>query len=453
MALETGNYIANLVAANPPGTDPKAQGDDHFRLVKNALLNCFAGFTGSIFVTGTDGGAANAYTLTPATTLPAYSTRMVVAFAPTAQNTGASTLNISALGVKDIKSVSGAALVSGDLEVGTIYTAYYNGTEFRLLSITKGYADQLAFSAALPSQAGNAGRILGTNGTVAAWVNTINIPFTFGAAATIGFGNRVDEAKGADIASAGTINLTTATGNLVHITGTTTITAITIPSGAERTLVFDGILTLTNGANLILPTGANIVTAAGDSCKVRGDGAAARVVTYTRANGRALAVTPPALVLLATLTPTAAANLEALNVFTSAYDAYKIVIEGLLPATAAQLRLRWANGGVVDTASNYLGVVTATPTDVFYGASFNTDSAGTGISGDIEITNTNVGTSKIKAGRFTTYSTRVAATTWDGINSAIGYNGGAISGFRFFWSTGANFQASGTVYVYGYANT
>lgn len=175
MALETGNYIASLVATNPPGTDPKSQGDDHLRLIKNALLSCFAGFTGSIFVTGTDGGAANAYTLTPATALLAYSTRMVVAFAPTVQNTGASTLNISALGVKDIKSVSGAALVSGDLEVGTIYTAYYNGTEFRLLSITKNYADQLSFTGVLPAQAGNTDKFITTNGTVASWSDLIKV--------------------------------------------------------------------------------------------------------------------------------------------------------------------------------------------------------------------------------------------------------------------------------------
>lgn len=175
MGLETGSYIANLVATNPLGTDPKSAGDDHLRLIKNALLNCFAGFTGSIFVTGTDGGAANAYTLTPATALLAYSTRMVVAFAPTVQNTGASTLNISALGVKDIKSVSGAALVSGDLEVGTIYTAYYNGTEFRLLSITKNYADQLAFGTSLPAQAGNADKFITTDGTSASWSDLIKV--------------------------------------------------------------------------------------------------------------------------------------------------------------------------------------------------------------------------------------------------------------------------------------
>lgn len=76
----------------------------------------------------------------------------------------------------------------------------------------------------------------------------------------------IDPAKGTDIASAATTNLATATGNYVDITGTTTITALgTAPAGTERTVQFDGALTLThNGTSLILPGGANITTAAGD---------------------------------------------------------------------------------------------------------------------------------------------------------------------------------------------
>lgn len=169
MALETGNYIANLVAANPPGTDPKSAGDDHLRLIKNALLNCFPGFTGSILITGTDGGAANAYTITSTPALLAYSTRLVVAFSPTADNTGAATLNISGLGAKDIRTVDGVAASAGDLVSGVIYLAVYTGTFFQLTGITKRYADQLAFSAALPGQGGNAGKFLTTDGTSATW--------------------------------------------------------------------------------------------------------------------------------------------------------------------------------------------------------------------------------------------------------------------------------------------
>lgn len=95
-----------------------------------------------------------------------------------------------------------------------------------------------------------------------------------------------NEAKGSDITSSGTINLTNATGNLVHVTGTTTITAITLGSGFERTVVFDGVLTLThNATTLILPGGANIITAPEDTAIFRGDGSGnTRCISYTRAN-------------------------------------------------------------------------------------------------------------------------------------------------------------------------
>jgi hypothetical protein len=72
--------------------------------------------------------------------------------------------------------------------------------------------------------------------------------------------------KGADVASAATINLSTAAGDFVDVTGTTTITAITSEAaGIERTVRFTGALTLThNSTSLILPGGANITTSNGD---------------------------------------------------------------------------------------------------------------------------------------------------------------------------------------------
>lgn len=72
--------------------------------------------------------------------------------------------------------------------------------------------------------------------------------------------------KGANIASGATVDLATATGNYVHVTGTTTITALgTVSSGLRYLIVFDGALTLTHHAtSLILPSAQNIVTAAGD---------------------------------------------------------------------------------------------------------------------------------------------------------------------------------------------
>lgn len=92
---------------------------------------------------------------------------------------------------------------------------------------------------------------------------------------------------GADIASAATINLETSTGDLVDVTGTVTITAITLNEGHERTVRFTGILTLTNGASLVIPGGTR-TTAAGDFAVFRGYAAGAvRCVEYTPATGKA----------------------------------------------------------------------------------------------------------------------------------------------------------------------
>lgn len=86
----------------------------------------------------------------------------------------------------------------------------------------------------------------------------------------------IDFAKGADIASAATLDLDGATGNYLNVTGTTGITAITLTSGAWRLVRFAGILTLTNGVSLDLG-GSNVTTAAGDIALIVADGTVIRV--------------------------------------------------------------------------------------------------------------------------------------------------------------------------------
>lgn len=111
--------------------------------------------------------------------------------------------------------------------------------------------------------------------------------------ATVTLSNKtVNTAKWWDIASAATTDIWAATGNFVDITWTTTITAFwTVQAWTWRTLQFDWILILThNGTSLILPTGANITTAAWDTCDMRslwsGDWVC---VNYQRADWTALA--------------------------------------------------------------------------------------------------------------------------------------------------------------------
>ena len=105
-------------------------------------------------------------------------------------------------------------------------------------------------------------------------------------------GAKVNQAKGADVASSGTIDLDGATGNLVDVTGTTTITAVTLSAGREAVVRFTGVLTLTHGASLVLPGSANITTAAGDFAIFRGYAAGVvRCVVYSRATGQSVVAT------------------------------------------------------------------------------------------------------------------------------------------------------------------
>lgn len=76
--------------------------------------------------------------------------------------------------------------------------------------------------------------------------------------------------KGANVASASTI---TPLGNLFHVTGTTSITSVSgtgITAGTTITIIFDGILTFTDGSNLKLA--GNFTTAADATITLTYDG-------------------------------------------------------------------------------------------------------------------------------------------------------------------------------------
>jgi hypothetical protein len=129
--------------------------------------------------------------------------------------------------------------------------------------------------------------------TITSWQDyrsALAIPFTGGTLAS-----PLNEAAPVTLASAATVNIGAAAANSITISGTTTITAFdTIAAGAKRELTFQGALTLTqNATSLILPTGANITTAAGDVADFVSLGSGNwKCVGYTRATGTALAGSP-----------------------------------------------------------------------------------------------------------------------------------------------------------------
>jgi hypothetical protein len=102
------------------------------------------------------------------------------------------------------------------------------------------------------------------------------------------FENAFYENRSSALASGATVNLSSANGNFVHITGTTNISSFgSATAGSRFILCFDGVLTLTyNATSLILPGTANITTVAGDCCLIISEGSSNwRVVAYFPISG------------------------------------------------------------------------------------------------------------------------------------------------------------------------
>lgn len=101
-----------------------------------------------------------------------------------------------------------------------------------------------------------------------------------------------------DVASAATVDLTTNAPNTrnINITGTTTITAFTVAVGQLYFVRFNAALTLTNNASIVTQTGANITTAAGDTCIIRATAAnTVEVLCYVVAANISTASSSPAV--------------------------------------------------------------------------------------------------------------------------------------------------------------
>jgi hypothetical protein len=122
MALESATYISDLVATNPTSSDPKAEGDNHVRLVKGAILATFPNVTGAMTATHTQ------LNTVPNLAPIASPTFTGVPAAPTA-TTGTSTTQLAT-------------------------TAFVAAT---------------ALAGVLPGQTGNAGKFITTDGTNASW--------------------------------------------------------------------------------------------------------------------------------------------------------------------------------------------------------------------------------------------------------------------------------------------
>jgi hypothetical protein len=220
--------------------------------------------------------------------------------------------------------------------------------------------------------------------------------------------------------------------NVVTATSTTTLTNKTLTAPTIASANLTTALTLAGAAG----TNGQVLTSAG--------------------SGLPTWVTPSsgALTLLAVLTPTVAANVDALTTFTATYNNYLIQIDGIKPATDSELYVRFANTGVVDSGSFY-GNDASTSSVVATTASFFQLNSGNAASvQSLEIVVKNVNSTTDKALFYRGIYTRPAVPN-NNVIQGVGINvkTSTVSGVRFYWDTGSNFVAQGSIRIYGYANT
>ena len=126
--------------SNTPTADLPMGGYNHTGVANASALDEYASAADVIdqdLIYYVDTGAADAYVITPTTpAITAYEEGQRFVFRATNANTGASTLNVNALGTKAIQTPDGVALVANMIIVGGIYEVTYdaNGNRFVMTS-------------------------------------------------------------------------------------------------------------------------------------------------------------------------------------------------------------------------------------------------------------------------------------------------------------------------------
>ena len=158
---------------------------------------------------------------------------------------------------------------------------------------------------------------------------------------------------------------------------------------------------------------------------------------------------------IVSLTPTAVVNLDFLTVFTSQYDNYLIIGEGIKFAADDNIVLRVAVAGVVDSGSNYhsmspIGGSSSIVTTC--GVANTIRSAGTGTTFYVNIRNTNDNTVVKMIESQSVTNTTVAGPVYTSLPYLHAHATGVLTGFRLYSQGGSNFSAQGKIRVYGYNN-
>lgn len=192
-ASTTTKGIGTVSVAPTSPTSPIFVGDNDPRISPNSYV--------------VDTGAANAYVVTLPVAPAAYVAGQVFSFKAANANTTASTLNVNALGIKNLflshNNATPAALVGGEIKVGQIIQVEYDGTQFQIVSNTAATAT-----------------IADVTTIIAAGFSTLSAPFTAAsalAAGPVALGSySSDGGIGFDLVTSGSLsggNVTVTVGN------------------------------------------------------------------------------------------------------------------------------------------------------------------------------------------------------------------------------------------------
>lgn len=250
----------------------------------------------------------------------------------------------------------------------------------------------------------------------------------------------------APIGSSATLNLDNVQGDVVHVTGTATISAITLSAGARKIVIFDAAPTLVSSGTLVIPGASNLVVSPGFTCEFIGESAG--VVRM------GMDLTRPGEELVDAHAVTAAsANYELISVFNSALNASTrsatICLYGITRSAASSLLLQLAYGGTtVDTASgNYSDPLTTSGVAAGSAVGFTVTnasmSAAVGVTGEIKLHN--LTSSDLKFVDFSTAGKN--SSGFIGLRGAGAYDRAVpVTGFRLSPSTGT--LSGGFIAVY-----
>ena len=268
--------------------------------------------------------------------------------------------------------------------------------------------------------------------------------------------------RGAQVSSQSTTNVSTATGDLIEITNTNAINQITMFNGQLASLLFQTTTPLNFSANLPLPGSINMTTAAGDVITLRGTSTDAVIV-----QGYQLRGTPALQAGLNLITATTVTNITSVTFpnLGAAYDEYECHLVDVIPATdntQLQLRVSSSNGASFFSTNGHYAYSNV------QGDLTTLTAAGTNTDAQINVCNNasnsfiNSGSNMIIRSYMLANIIRDKAFTWQGgVNTTTGraaLNGhgatassslrtAVMDAFQLLYSSGN--ISTGTFYLYG----